>query len=116
MTEQSSAHTVPDVVRHNVQRALSLLRTEETALDAIDRARGSFILSLELRDRMPDIAKAIATLNEFRELAPANGVDAEAFILGLGGAPDFGRFGKPAATSVTATGGLQPRDEEQCAA
>ncbi|WP_321935195.1 hypothetical protein [Paraburkholderia sp. J8-2] len=108
--EAKSAGLVPADVKWNLEFALSRLREEEAALTNIQRARGTgFILSLELRDRSPMIEKSTKVLDEFRELAPRNGVCPESYLESLGGVPDFGRFGKPAAIGVQATGGLQPR-------
>lgn len=42
-----------------------------------------------LRNRANDIARAMATIDQFRGLASQNGVDAEAVLQELGGVPDF---------------------------
>lgn len=94
---QEKPQSVPPAVRHHVLFALNKLREQEQALAGVQRARGNgHNLALELRDRQPKIDQAQAKLQEFRELAPKNGVDAEAYISGLGGEPDFERFGGPA--------------------
>lgn len=90
---------VPEQVQFHVKHALNILREQEAALHGVQLARGNgYILTLELKDREGRISHAMARLDEFRRLAPKNGVDAEAFIQACGGVPDLARFGyvKPA--------------------
>jgi hypothetical protein len=87
---------IPQSVRFYVKHALSVLREQEAALHGVQLARGNgHILALELQDREGKIKQAMERLDEFRGHAAENGVDADTFIRGCGGVPDFGRFGYP---------------------
>ncbi|MBN3761342.1 hypothetical protein [Burkholderia sp. Ac-20365] len=93
----SALANVPRVVQEHVGWILNRLRDHEFALSGVERARGKgHILALELRDRQAKIEQHREQLEEFRQLAAQNGVDADAAIAELGGQPDFSRFGKPA--------------------
>lgn len=85
---------IPEQVQFHVKHALNVLREQEASLHGVQMARGNgHILALELKDREGRISHAIGQLDEFRRLAPKNGVDAEAFIQACGGVPDLSRFG-----------------------
>ncbi|MFP3637673.1 hypothetical protein [Paraburkholderia sp. SIMBA_054] len=102
MTQQTNTQlqlktTAPPAVEQHVAIFVHKLRDHERALDGVQRARGNgYILALEVRDRIENIAHCKAQLEEFRGLAKSNGVDANAVISRLGGEPDFVRFGAPA--------------------
>lgn len=88
-----SATDVPQTVKNQVQWALSRLKDVERALDGVQRARGNgHFLALEIKDQEINLVRPNEILDEFREKAQENGVDADALILELGGVPDLARF------------------------
>lgn len=94
---------IPQCVQFRVKHALNVLREQEAALHGVQLARGNgHILALELQDREGKIKQATQRLDEFRGHAADNGVDADAFIRGCGGVPDFERFGYPMPVQVRA--------------
>jgi hypothetical protein len=89
-----AAPTVPDGVRRAVEGALETLRGIKSGIDdaaALEQKIGGNgrYQADALRNRQADIERAQGTLAEFRQHAPDNGVDAEAFIASLGGEPDL---------------------------
>lgn len=86
---------VPTRVLANLQHSLGWLREIR---EGVDRTIKTLDVGMggngryeadALRNRASDIARAMATINQFRELASQNGVDAEAVLQELGGVPDF---------------------------
>ena len=91
---QQDINAIPDVVKRRVKITLNALREQAAALHGVQRARGNgYILTLELRDRAPKIRHNLQRLDEFRDLARENGVDADVFIQSCGGVPNFEEFG-----------------------
>lgn len=103
MTKETSPSTpagaarsnVPTRVLANLQHSLGWLREIR---EGVDRTIKTLDVGMggngryeadALRNRASDIARAMATINQFRELASQNGVDAEAVLQELGGVPDF---------------------------
>ncbi|WP_109479107.1 hypothetical protein [Paraburkholderia sp. C35] len=92
--EQATAPTVPDRLRKNVEFALETLRGIADGIEAAksleQRIGGNGRYQADaLRNRQKDIDRAHEILADFRELAPKNGIDPEAFIASLGGEPDL---------------------------
>jgi len=86
--------TVPDDVRRQVESALARLREIASGVEAAKSLETKFgspgrYQADALANRMGDIDAAKKTLAMFREHAPKNGIDAEAFITSLGGEPDL---------------------------
>lgn len=86
---------VPTRVLTNLQHSLGWLREIREGVDSTIKTldvgmggNGRYEADA-LRNRASDIARAMATINQFRELASQNGVDAEAVLQELGGVPDF---------------------------
>ncbi len=97
-TSGSQPEAVPPAVLSRIRIALNRLREVERELAGVERARGrGHILALELRDKQAVIDAARAKIADFRVIASGRGIDADAVIAELGGEPDFGRFGEPAA-------------------
>jgi hypothetical protein len=86
---------VPTRVLTNLQHSLRWLREIREGVDSTIKTLdvgmgGNGRYEAEaLRNRASDIARAMATINQFRALASQNGVDAEAVLQELGGVPDF---------------------------
>ncbi|WP_321820884.1 MULTISPECIES: hypothetical protein [unclassified Burkholderia] len=105
---------VPPAVKQRVTYALNVLREQERALQGVQLARGNgHILALELGDRQEKIKRANDILDEFRRLAPGNGVDADLFINQCGGAPDFSKYGQPASADAKAFEHGVPEEQRQ---
>ena len=92
----------PANVRSRVLTAINGLKAVGKELAEVKRTGGAVELANRVRDRQPQIEKLNSTLNEFRRLAGAKGIDAEALIDELGGAPDFTQYGAPSIGPMTA--------------
>ncbi len=87
--------TIPLRVLANIEAAITTLReiasqftSARTALHGPLGGGGRYEADV-LTNRADDITWANQRLAHFRELAPRNGVDAEAVLTGLGGVPDL---------------------------
>lgn len=90
----ASVQAVPPSVRDHVLWALTRMNDVKAALAGVQRARGNgHILSQEWKENQATkLVRPNEILDEFRERAKNNGVDAEAFLQELGGVPDFSMF------------------------
>lgn len=103
--QQAMPRSVQDLVKFHVTR----LNDVAKSLDGVVLARGyGHILSLELRDRMPDILISQEKLAEIRTVAERNGVNLDEVIAGFGGLPDFVKYGEPAAEPAREPQPAQP--------
>ena len=87
---------VPDHVKQFVQAHLESLRDLRQRMDSVFALEktlhggGRYIWEAYNQDSIQsDLRAGQQGLNTFRELAPDNGIDAEAFIQHLGGEPSF---------------------------
>jgi len=93
MVEQSEADRLPPTVRRSVASALNVLQRVAVELHrarVLERSVGSVgrYEADVVRNETANIDAAKGRIALFRELAPRNGVDADAAIAALGGLPD----------------------------
>lgn len=89
----SMPRAVRDIVGFHINRLQDVARS----LDNVIAARGKgYILSLELRDKLPIIKSSLDKLAEITGMAKQNGVDMNAVIELYGTVPDFDHYGMPA--------------------